>query len=144
MATLTGILCYTGDMTRKRRILIVSLLVFIIICLVIVGFVIKNRAALDVSGRSVSISLSTSDISARILDYGASICTMNVPSSDCGPYEVNVETSDGKRSTYTVAGFSNRASKRYDEIGLRIRSAKEQNSFVTLRVNNKNEIIAVY
>lgn len=79
----------------------------------------------------------------KIVDYGSSICTQDIPSSDCGPYDVAVQTADGQKITYKVAGFSNRNSKLYDDLTPKITRAKEQKTQVSLKVNKKGEIISV-
>lgn len=101
-----------------------------LICLIALGFFLKNTSG--------------SENSVKILDYGYSVCTLDVPSSSCGSYEVNVQSSDGKKSTYTVAGFDNRKSERYDEITSKIANAKKQNVDIKLIINNEGEIISTH
>lgn len=81
--------------------------------------------------------------SVKILAYSPGMCTMDYPSSSCGPYEVTVQSAGGQNATYTVAGFSNAESKLYNELSMKIRKAKYQQSTVTLEVNDKGEIISV-
>lgn len=79
----------------------------------------------------------------RILDYGFSICTMDTPSTSCGSYEVKAQSMNGKKATYKVDGFDNRKSERYDRITSHITNAKEQNTTVTLKTNDKGYIVDV-
>jgi hypothetical protein len=79
----------------------------------------------------------------RILEYGFSICTMDVPSSSCGPYEVKAQLINGEEFIYKVDGFDNRKSERYDDITSRITKAKKQNTIITLKINDKGYIVAV-
>lgn len=79
----------------------------------------------------------------KIVDLGGSICTQDVPSSFCGSYEVKVQTSNGQKSTYYVAGYSDRDSKKYDELSGKLYYAKEQSKEVTLVVDNENVIVEV-
>lgn len=81
--------------------------------------------------------------SVRVLDYGYSICTQDIPSSSCSLYEVTVESKDGKKSTYKVVGFSNRQSEKYDELTKKISEAKKQNVYITVKVNSKSEIVSI-
>lgn len=80
----------------------------------------------------------------RVENHGASICTMDIPSSSCGSYEVNVVLSDGKKATYIVPGYNDEKDiKRYDRINLKITEAKDKGLKINLKVNNKGEILAV-
>lgn len=120
--------CYTDDMnTRLKRILILAAIGLVIVTGAIFFF------------RSNSGTAKT----VRIVEYGLSICTQDIPTSACGPYDVTVQTADGQKATYTVAGFDNRDSKRYDDIGSKIAQAKKQNAEVTITTNSKGEITSV-
>lgn len=79
----------------------------------------------------------------KILDYGYSICTQDIPTSACGPYDVSTQTPDGQKITYKVAGFKNRDSKLYDDITYKVSTAKEKKTQVILKVNGKDEIVSV-
>lgn len=125
--SIRGSFWYTDKM--KRKVLISVILVCSVILVALVLY--KQQNALS------------SEKSGIITDYGPSICTQDIPSSDCGAYDVTLQAIDGKKTTYKVAGFSNRVSKLYDELGANIFKAKEQKTQVTLKVNNKNEIISV-
>lgn len=85
----------------------------------------------------------TTEKQVKVVDYGYSVCTQDVPSSSCSQYEVNVQTTGGDKFTYKVAGFDNRKSEQYDEITSHITKAKEQNTAVILKVDNKGFITAV-
>jgi hypothetical protein len=89
------------------------------------------------------ISMRTSEKSVTVLEYGLSVCTLNIPTSSCGQYDVQVQSADGKKATYAAAGFDNRDRKRYDEIRSKIRKAKEQHTPVVIKINNKGIITSV-
>ena len=88
---------------------------------------------------------SSKEITVTIIDYGSSVCTQDIPTSSCGSYKVAVQTNGGQKAIYKVAGYSDhdRDSKLYYELSAKIISAKEKHTQVVLKVNNKNEIIAV-
>jgi hypothetical protein len=108
-----------------------TVLTLIIGLMVLAGFVYFLKGA------------SSTEKTVKVVDYGFSICTQDIPTSDCGPYDVTVQTTDGQKTVYKVAGFSNRNSKLYDEITSKITKAKEQKAQVALDINSKNEIISV-
>ncbi len=112
----------------ERKILIPVVLVSLVILVALVYFL-RNT--------------SSTEKSVTITDYGLSICTQDIPSSGCGSYDVTTQTIDGQKTTYKVAGFSNRESKLYDEVTAKVAKAKEQKAQVSLKINNKNEIISV-
>jgi len=80
----------------------------------------------------------------KILDYGLSTCTEDVPSSSCGPYEVNAQFANGNRVKYKVAGYDNHDSEQYDGITSLLVRAKEQQSYVKVRVNDDGVILSVH
>jgi len=123
----SGSFCYTNNMRIKNRKTILPIL--LIVLLIIGAFVILKDTGVTKS--------------VKVLDYGYSVCTMDIPSSSCGPYEVNVESSDGQKSTYEVAGFDNDDSEQYYKITSKIVDSKESNKTVELQVNNNGEITAV-
>lgn len=88
-------------------------------------------------------SNSSTEKTVQIVDYGYSVCTQDIPASDCGSYDVTAQTNDGRKVIYKVAGFSNRNSKLFNEVTSKITDAKERRTQVILKVNNKNEIISV-
>lgn len=104
--------------------------VLLLVLLIIVGMVI----ILNTSKKSKS--------SVKILDYGFSNCTQDIPSSSCGPYDVTVQSPNGSKSVYKVPGYSEDINKRvhYDQITSQIINAKENNSNIALEINSKNEI----
>jgi hypothetical protein len=107
------------------------------ILILMIGLMMLAGFAYSVKGSS------STERAVTIVDYGFNICTYDIPTSDCGSYDVTAQTGDGRKTTYKVAGFSNRDSKLYDEISSKITKAKEQKKQVTLKVNDKGEIISV-
>lgn len=79
----------------------------------------------------------------RVLDNGPSICTQDIARSSCGSYEVTVQLSDGRKTLYTVVGFENRDSERYDEITSKLDEAKKRATEVEIRINNSEQITSV-
>lgn len=79
----------------------------------------------------------------KILSHGFSVCTMDVPTSSCGPYEVKVQSLDGEQFVYKVNGFDNGRSEEYRKITSRITSAKEQSATVEIKTNYNGYIIEV-
>lgn len=116
-------------MISKRKIFIASA-VLLVLLLVVGAVAVLNR-------------FDTSKSSVKIIAYGFSVCTQNVPPSSCGPYEVTVQSSTGTKSVYKVPGFSDDADKRehYGQVSSLIYQAKEKNSNIVLELNSKNEII---
>lgn len=108
-----------------------SLIIAVVIILSVVAFLSLKDSVLD------------SKKTVKILDYSLSVCTMNVPSSSCGPYEVSTQSVHGDKFTYKVAGFNNTKSERYDDITSRLAKAKQENTTVTLKLDNNDYVIAV-
>jgi hypothetical protein len=108
-----------------------TILITSILLLLLVGFVYFLKGTASTSK------------TVTIVDRGFSICTLDVPSSNCGSYDVTVRTTGGQKITYKVAGFSNRDSELYDELTSKITRAKERKTQVTIAVNKYAEIISV-
>lgn len=87
---------------------------------------------------------SPSEVQVRVVGFEPGVCTLDVPSSSCGPYTVNVKNPKREHSSYEVPGFRNRESKQYDEISTKVMDAKTHNTLITLTVNGKDEITAVH
>lgn len=116
---------------KRKKLIIVSVILIILINIVVTMVLFKNS--------------DTSKNSVKILEYGFSICTQDVPSSSCGSYEVTVQFSNGTKLVYKVPGYSENESEReqYQQISSEIDQAKVKNSSIVLEINEKNEIIDV-
>lgn len=79
----------------------------------------------------------------QILNYGSSICTQDMPSSNCGSYDVDIQTVDGSKYTFKVDGFSNSERDLYDQISADIKRAKDQKAVVSIDVNGADYIVSV-
>lgn len=71
-------------------------------------------------------------------------CTMDIPSSSCGPYEVTFQPASGEVITYYAPGWDGRdEAERSEQIAKKIEKAKEQKSVVRITVDKDGVITSI-
>ena len=105
-------------MTRRRKLVFgISLLLVLAVAGVITPLLIRSTAAYTIQ------------------KYGVSVCTDDIPSSNCSGYEITVRDTAGKTHILTVEGYTNaKGQERYDALGSVITSAVHTKQQVRLTI----------
>lgn len=78
-----------------------------------------------------------------VKDILSGVCTTDIPTSTCGPSQVEVVSETGESKTYLLPGFNGREEReKIGEMSRQLNTSKEQNARVKITVKG-NTITAV-